>query len=232
MVQRTTLRTNGVVVTRATVAMATVMAVSAAAAVLLAGCGTRSPSQQPAGPPPPSGNAESCPVTGSAARTAPPTLIGGTPANTPEAARISQAIGEQGRGAFADVYSTQITDEPPGRVALCVTDLARGRLLVAAAHQADPGADPERVDLYKSRYSRRTLDAAVAKILGVDAGFPIYTLSGDHGESVEVTTSEEGAGSTEFKARLEKATGGIPITVKKGEPISPLTADAPMTPAP
>lgn len=230
MVQRTTLRTNGVVVTRAPVAVAVAMAVSAAA-VLLAGCGATSQSQ-PGGPPPPPRNVESCPVADSAARTAPPTLIGSTPANTPEAARLSQAIGEQGRGAFADIYSTQITDEPPGRVALCVTDLARGRLLVAAAHAADPGADPARVDLYRSRYSRRTLNAAVEKIQGIDAGFPIYTLSGSHGESVEITTNEEGAASAEFKARLEKATGGIPVTVRRGEPISPLAGDALMTPAP
>ncbi|WP_330294579.1 hypothetical protein [Streptomyces sp. NBC_00503] len=205
---------------------------SAAAVVLLAGCGNGVPGQ-PAGPAPlPPRAVEFCPAADSAPPTAPPTLIDGTPANTPEAARLSQAVGEQGRGAFADVYSTQITDHPPGRVALCVTDLARGRLLVAAAHAADPGADPDRVDLYKSRYSRRTLAAAVEKILAVDAGFPVYTLSGGHGEAVEITTSEEGAASAQFKARLEKATGGIPVTITKGEPIGPLTGDAGMTPAP
>ncbi|MFE2288206.1 hypothetical protein ACFXDJ_29070 [Streptomyces sp. NPDC059443] len=216
---------NGVVVRRASVAVA--MAVSAAA-VLLAGCG--GPHRPGAGPPP--RVVEFCPVADPAAPTAPPTLIDGTPANTPEAERLAQAIGEQGRGAFADVYSTLIVDRRPGRVALCVTDLARGRLLVAAAHAADPGADPDLADLYKSRYSRRTLDAAVAKIIGVDAGFPVYSLSGGNGESVEVTTTEEGAASPQFKARLEKATGGIPVTVTKGEPLDPKTGDAGMTPAP
>lgn len=173
-----------------------------------------------------------CPVFDPAEPQTSPTLIDGTPANTPEGARLSQAIGAQGRGAFADVYATQITDHPPGRVALCVTDLARGRLLVAAAHEADPEADPARADLYTSSYSHRTLGGAVQKITGLKTDFPVYTVSGGNGESVEVTTSREGAASPQFKAALEKATGGIPVTVREGEAITPLTADKPMTPAP
>ncbi|MFM9816181.1 hypothetical protein ACKI16_47850, partial [Streptomyces scabiei] len=79
------------------------------------------------------------------------------PANTPEAARLSQAVAAQGYGAFADVYGTHVTDRPAGRVAVCVTDLSRGRRLLEAAGKADPSADPGRADLYLSRYTHRAL---------------------------------------------------------------------------
>lgn len=199
---------------------AVALAVSAgAAAALLTGCG-KAVVADPVDPGAASARpvaAASCPVTDPAAPQSPPVLIDGTPANTPEAERLSQAVGAQGDGAFADVYSTQIVDHPAGRVALCVTDLARGRLLVAAAHAADPEADPARVDLYLSRYAHRTLQAAGDKLIGLDAGFPVYSVSGGRGAAVEVTSTQEGAASAAFKARLEKATGGIPVTVTKGE---------------
>ncbi|WP_328296756.1 hypothetical protein OG389_02355 [Streptomyces sp. NBC_00435] len=202
-----------------------------AAAVLLTGCGN-AVRNDPAAPAAPAASAspgaetrptaqpaaaQSCPVSDPTAPQAPPTLIDSTPANTPEGERISQAVGAQGRGAFADVYSTQIVDHPVGRVALCVTDLAHGRLLVDAAHAADPEADPARVDLYLSAYSRRTLDGVADRLILLQAGFPIYTVSGDHGAGVEVTTNAEGARSAEFKAELAKAAGGVPVTVTKGE---------------
>ncbi|WP_327308715.1 hypothetical protein OG730_38880 [Streptomyces sp. NBC_01298] len=203
------------------------------AAVLLTGCG-KGPAA-PAVPDPvapvavaPSPRPDrTCPVMDPTAPQSPPALVEGTPGNTPEGQRLSQAIGDQGYGAFADVYSTQIVDHPAGRVALCVTDLARGRLLVEAAHAADPGADPARADLYLSKYSHRVLQAAGEKLIGLKAEFPIYTVSGSHGAAVEVTTTAEGAASAEFKARLEKATGGIPVAVTKGDQPTPLL-DGPM----
>lgn len=206
------------------------------AIVLLTGCGKVPAGSAVADPVAPGGAAapprtdRTCPVADPTASQSPPVLIDGTPANTPEGERLAQAIGAQGYGAFADVYSTQIVDHPAGRVALCVTDLARGRLLVEAAHAADPEADPARADLYLSRYSHRTLRAAGSKLIDLEAGFPVYSVSGSHGAAVEVTTTEEGATSAEFKARLEKATGGIPVTVTKGEQPTPL--DGPMTAAP
>ncbi|MFF1412979.1 hypothetical protein ACFVX6_24945 [Streptomyces sp. NPDC058289] len=211
---------------------AAALAVSAGAAVLLTGCGKAVVAEpvDPGGAPARPAAAVSCPVTDPTASQSPPVLIDDTPANTPEGERLSQAIGAQGYGAFADVYSTQIVDHPAGRVALCVTDLARGRLLVAAAHAADPEADPARVDLYLSKYTHRTLRAAGNKLIDLEAGFPIYSVGSSHGAAVEVTSTEEGAASAEFKARLEKATGGIPVTVTKGA--QPTTLEGPMTAAP
>ncbi|MFD9337135.1 hypothetical protein ACFWBF_22435 [Streptomyces sp. NPDC060028] len=208
-------------------------------AVLLTGCGTATKAD-------PSGRAmtgtvgaagadspEPCPVVDPGTPQSPPTLIDGTPANTPEGARLSQAVGGQGRGAFADVYSTQITDHPAGRVAVCVTDLARGRLLVAAAHEADPQADPARADLYLSPYTHRALSAAMDKVTALEPAFPIHTCSvGQGATGLEVTSSAEGAASPEFKKQLEKASGGIPVTVKEGAPVQPLVGKADVTPAP
>lgn len=73
-------------------------------------------------------------------------------------------MGDQGHGAYADVYGTQTNDFPVGRVALCVTDLGRGRELVKAAAKADPGADPTLVDLYVSRYAHRELVKVISNV--------------------------------------------------------------------
>ncbi|MFZ3492708.1 hypothetical protein ACODT5_05600 [Streptomyces sp. 5.8] len=210
-----------------------------AAAVLLTGCGQAgvadradpaAPGDPVAAPARPTKAATRCPVIDPAAPQSSPTLIDGSPANTPEGERLAQAIGDQGYGAFADVYSTQIVDHPAGRVALCVTDLARGKLLVAAAHAADPQADPARADLYLSTYAHQTLQAAGDKLIGLRIGFPVYSVSSGHGEAVEVTSTKEGAASAEFKAKLEKATGGIPVTVTEGE--QPTLLEGPLTAAP
>ncbi|CAM5314051.1 hypothetical protein SAVIM338S_00645 [Streptomyces avidinii] len=226
MTRRTAAR--GLVVVSASVdrAVAVAAAVALSAAVLLVGCGNATQAGQvgSAGeirlePP------KRCPAPDAAAPRSEPARLDATASNTPEGGRLSQAIGEQGRGAFADVYATQITDHPAGRVALCVTDLARGRLLVAAAHAADPEADPARADLYVSPYSRLTLDAAADKLTGLEAGFPVHTVSGERGSGLSVTTSQEGSTSAEFKSQLEKAAGGIPVTVAEGEPATAFTGD-------
>lgn len=224
--------------TSATAQFACMAAVTVA--VLLTGCGTATKAEptgntEPAAPgapvAPKAEGAGPCPVIDPGSPQSPPTLIDGTPANTPEGSRLSQAVGGQGRGAFADVYSTQITDHPAGRVAVCVTDLTRGRLLVAAAHAADPEADPGRADLYLSPYTHRTLSAAMDKVMALTTAFPIHTSSAGPGATgLEVTSTAEGAASAEFKKQLEKATGGIPVTVKEGAAVQPLVGA--LTPAP
>ncbi|MEW1637305.1 hypothetical protein AB0469_24880 [Streptomyces sp. NPDC093801] len=195
-----------------------------AATALLAGCGTSATGPAAPAPLPPSATAAAaCPVLDRTASAAPPATVDGTPANTPEAARLSQAVGEQGRGAFTDVYGTQITDHPAGRVALCVTDLGRGRQLLEAARKADPSVDPGRADLYLSRYTRRALTEGVAR-LTADRGrpvFPLYSFSpAQDASGIRVTSTAEGAASKDLKARLEQLTGGIPVTVERGDPVT------------
>ncbi|MFE6843968.1 hypothetical protein [Streptomyces sp. NPDC057686] len=214
------------------------------AAVLLTGCGRATPAAPAATPPPAPGSAAPapgsaapaqdgrCPALDVTARGAEPTATDRSQGNTPEGARLSAAIGTQGYGAFADVYATQITDQPPGRVVLCVTDLARGRKLLEAVHTADPEADPGRADLYLSPYTHRGLMAAVEKAFQLKDRFPVYTGHASAGATgITVTTSAEGAASKEYKARLEAATGGIPVTLEAGAPVEALTGGG-LTPRP
>ncbi|MFJ7205731.1 hypothetical protein ACIQWR_19615 [Streptomyces sp. NPDC098789] len=222
---------------------ATAMATALAAAALLTGCGTTITTGEGGG----GGGAGSSADRGAPACPSPapgpetgqpaPTVIDGTPANTPEGISLSQAVGEQGRGAFADVYSTHVTDAPPGRVTLCVTDLARGRRLVEAAHRADPQADPARADLYLARFTRKTLVAATQRISRLRDALPVHSVrpSRDAG-GVTVETSVEGVASAEFKSRLERAAGGgIPVTLVVGSPAQAMIGEVPppgMTAAP
>ncbi|MGW4823126.1 hypothetical protein ACWEP4_30145 [Streptomyces sp. NPDC004227] len=156
-----------------------------------------------------------------------PTSVDATPANDPVAEALSQAVGTQGRDAFADVYGSHVTDHPPGRVALCVTDLARGRQLAAAAKQADPGIDLSRLDLYRCRYAELTLDAALDKIdaaadQGRLLGFPLYSFwPASDASGVVVNSTAQGAASQALRDRLAALTGGIPVTVVKDTPAIP-----------
>ncbi|MEV0411515.1 hypothetical protein AB0I68_12115 [Streptomyces sp. NPDC050448] len=198
------------------------------AALLLTGCGRGAPSA--AHPPAPGGTPAAgdkrCPALDLTARSAEPAGTAQSEGGTPEGARLSAAIGQQGYGAFADVYATQITDQPPGRVVLCVTDLARGRKLLEAAHSADPEADPGRADLYLSPYTHRRLMAAVDQAMRLKDRFPAYAGHASSGATgVTLVTSAEGAASKEYKARLEKATGGIPVTLEAGDPVGSLVGD-------
>src|SRR5690348_13725835 len=85
------------------------------------------------------GRAEGPAVIASTAAPSPsatPYMIDGTPATDPALDDIAQALGDQGRGAFADTYSDIYVDKPPGAVTLYVTNIARGQKLVDAAKKA------------------------------------------------------------------------------------------------
>ncbi|MDH6145310.1 hypothetical protein P3T35_007365 [Kitasatospora sp. GP30] len=201
-------------------------------AAALAGCGSpvaHGPQQEPAQ----SAGARSCPTAAewqsalltappTAPLTAPPTGQDSTPGNTPEAEALTQAVGEQGTGDYADVYGSQITDYPRGHVALCVTDLTKGQALAAAAKKAHPDIDLSRLDLYACRYSKQTLVSAagrVAKLMPTLLGFPLYTIGpASDASGVQVTTTAQGAASQALHDRLAQAAGdGIPVTVVAGE---------------
>jgi hypothetical protein len=146
-----------------------------------------------------------------------------TPVNDPVAEALSQAIGQQGRGAFADVYGSQIVDQPPGRVALCVTDVARGRLMGQAAKEASPSIDLARLDIYHCPYTQREADAAIAKLIkNGDKGFeyPIYSYAfSPDASGIVVTSSVQGAASQAFHDHLVAVAGGIPVQVTQGSPV-------------
>ncbi len=173
-----------------------------------------------------------CPVASQWQGGGVPTTIDGTPANTPQAEELSQAVGRLGRGAFASVYGSQITDYPVGRVAVCLTDPTQGPALVAAVRKADPKADVSRLDVYWCRYSEQRLDAAVggmASVMPETDGFPIYMLSpATDGSGIDATTTAKGVASTSLRAALELAARGIPVTLSLGSPATAAVASAPM----
>ncbi|GAA2272411.1 MULTISPECIES: hypothetical protein [Kitasatospora] len=197
------------------------------AATALTGCGSSTAARQQQSPQ--SAGVRPCPTQAQwqhSQPTTPPTGYQGTPANTPEAEELSQAVGAQGRSAFVDVWGSLITDYPVGRVALCVTDLTRGRALAAAAKKADPKIDLNRLDLYRCRYSRQTLDGAIRRISALGPtvlGFPLYTYSPvTDASGIQVVSTAQGAASQALHDRLARAAGdGIPVALEQGESAVP-----------
>lgn len=174
--------------------------------------------------------AHACPTPAQWETTAVPTYTTDhTPINTPQAEELAQAIRTQGEGPYADVYGSSITDYPVGRVALCVTDPARGRALGRAALRADPAIDLARLDIYTCRYPERVLSQAMTKIpvSATIAGFPIYTAGvAPDASGVQVTTNQPGARSPALRARLQTLTGGITITLTPGTAPLPSSGQA------
>ena len=172
-----------------------------------------------------------CPTASQWQSTSVPTTIDGTPANTPQAEELSQVVGQLGRGAFASVYGTQVTDYPVGRVAVCLTDPAQGPALVAAVRKADPRADVARLDVYWCRYSEQRLDAAVAgmgSLLPETDGFPIYMLSpATDGTGIDATTTAKGVASAALRSSFQLASRGIPVTLSVGSPAVGAVASVP-----
>jgi len=173
-----------------------------------------------------------CPTASQGQATSVPTTVDGTPANTPQAEELSQAVGRLGRGAFASVYGTQLTDYPAGRVAVCLTDPTQGPALVAAVRKADPKAQVERLDVYWCRYSEQRLDAAVGgmgSLLPETDGFPIYTLSPATDDSgIDATTTAKGVASPALRSSFELAARGIPVRLSLGSPATAAVASVPM----
>ncbi|MFE2482595.1 hypothetical protein [Streptomyces mirabilis] len=109
-----------------------------------------------------------------------------------------------------------------GRVVLCVTDVARGRLLAQAAKRAHPAVDLNRLAILPCRYSDRTLQAAVRGLMAHNgptiAGFPVYQIgpATDH-SGIQLQTSQAGSASAALRRYLTLQLGGVAFTVVKGE---------------
>ncbi|WP_370082728.1 hypothetical protein [Streptacidiphilus sp. MAP12-16] len=172
---------------------------------------------------PSGGTTPSCPGDVQAQGAASPTAGSGTPDDAAQAQALTQAVGnEEFNAAYADVFGTVIDGYQPGRVALCVTDVARGKLLAQAAKHADPAVDLNRLDIFPCRYSERTLQAAVRGLMAHNgptiAGFPVYQIgpATDH-SGIHFETSQAGSTSAALRRYLTSQLGGIAFTVAKGE---------------
>jgi hypothetical protein len=176
------------------------------------------------------GSSRDCPyakwLASTTASPVPTSTDSATPSNTPQAEELAQALGTQGRrAAYANVYATLIVDYPRGRVALCVTDLAKGRLMAAAAKTADPKIELNRIDYYFSRYGKAVLDRAADRLVahvatnGTLAGVPIYGLgpAPDY-DGMQIATSTAGVKSAALRAELTHLLGGLPFILVPGAP--------------
>ena len=165
------------------------------------------------------------PVSAAPSPSATPYMIDGTPATDPALDDIAQALGDQGRGTFADTYTNIYVDKPPGAVTLYVTDSARGQKLVDAAKKAHPKIDTGRIELAVAKFSRRTLDAAIEKIMPPTGDDPaIYTVSPENdGSGITVTAAKDKVAAVQSRLnRKIVIPTGIPVTVVPGHPLNPL----------
>ena len=156
-----------------------------------------------------------------------PYMIDGTPATDPVLDDIAQALGDQGRGAFADTYSDIYVDKPPGAVTLYVTDVARGQKLVDAAKKAHPKIDTGRIKLVVAKFSRRTLDAVIEKIMPPTGGDPaIYSVGPEtDGSGIMVTAAKDKVAAVQSRlTRTIVIPTGIPVTVVPGDLIKSVEA--------
>ncbi|WP_159039747.1 hypothetical protein [Streptomyces sp. TP-A0356] len=165
----------------------------------------------------------SCPDGVQVQSAASPAAGSGTSGDTAQAEALAQAVGdEEFNVAYSDIFGTVIDGYTPGRVALCVTDVARGRLLAQAAKRAHPAVNLNRLDILPCRYSDRTLQAAVRGLMAHNrptiAGFPVYQLgpAADH-SGIQLQTSQAGSASAALRRYLTSQLGGIAFTVVKGE---------------
>ena len=140
---------------------------------------------------------------------------------------IAQAIGDQGRRAFADTYSDLVVDSPHDRVLVYVTSLPRGRRMLAAAQAHAPGLDFTKAALLPARFTRRAVDAQLARIMTptLITKYDLSTASAaPDGSGIEVTTAAPAADPRtaagrmwlEAARRALQGRSGIPVSVAKG----------------
>ncbi len=177
--------------------------------------GSRSPSS--------GGATASCPDGVQSQGAASPAAGSGSSDGTAQAQALTQAVGdEEFNAAYSDIFGTVIDGYTPGRVALCVTDVTRGRRLAQAAKHAHPAVDLNRLDIFPCRYSEGTLQTAVRGLMAHNrptiAGFPVYQIgpATDH-SGIELRTSQAGSASAALRHYLASQLGGIAFTVVKGE---------------
>ena len=158
---------------------------------------------------------------------APPTAPGPsagtpTPMTDPQLDAVAQALGDQGRGAYSDVYSDLIVDTPPGAVTLYVTDAGRGQKLVEAAKKAHPNINTSLIRTVHAKYTRKAVDAQIQRIMpstGTDRS--IYGASANHdGSGITVTVAKDKVAAIQAKLNtLITTPSGIPVTVVAGRPV-------------
>jgi hypothetical protein len=142
---------------------------------------------------------------------------------------VANAVGEQGRGAFADTYGNLYVDTDHHKVTVYATDADRAAKLLAAAKKAHPDIDLGLATVVHANYTKAALDAGIAKIMARNEGIKAADLTvysaaaAPDGSGIQVT-AKDSAASPSFRSALTTSAGnGIPVTVTAGKPITPRT---------
>ncbi|MGW2426459.1 hypothetical protein ACWC0C_46045 [Streptomyces sp. NPDC001709] len=133
---------------------------------------------------------------------------------------VANALGEQGRGAFADTYSDLHVDEDHGFVTLYATDSTRAAKLVASAKHAHPAIDTALIHVQHADYSRKVLDREIDKILPVgavkDASKEVYYGASPNADGSGITIEVKPSALSRVRAQGSRL-DGIPVTYVPGK---------------
>jgi len=156
----------------------------------------------------------------------------GTATASTKLQNAASALGEQGRGAFADIYGNLSVDGDHDRVVLYATDTNRAKDLIDAAHKAHPDTVGVEIGITACSYTAQAEQEAVQRIFAAQKTkpFPYEVYSAGitpDGSGVLVATSDEGAKSKDFAQRVQEAAGPVPVKVTSGPEPSPANAIAP-----
>ncbi|WP_157031941.1 hypothetical protein [Kitasatospora cheerisanensis] len=188
---------------------------AAAGLITLTACGSATQTAGGAAP-----NAPATATLGASPSPWPSPSPSGTPMSRPGLSDLASALGEQGRGAFQDVYGTLELDNERNVVVLSVTDPARGRALVAAAKQAHPDADTGRVRVEGCPFTRAEIDRAMDAIMTAELPAKVFSAGmAPHATGLVVETDEASTTSPALRAALTAVAGRIPVTLKAGQPV-------------
>ncbi|WP_030275841.1 hypothetical protein [Streptomyces sp. NRRL B-24484] len=141
---------------------------------------------------------------------------------------VADALGEQGRKAYADSYGNLFVDEDGGKVTLYVTDPQQGQQLIAAAKAAHPAIDTGLIKVASAKYTMKDLDAQADRLLGADDATTGLTAEPEV-LSVSVNPDNSGLTVSSRKGKLDAVrtkvaagitgTAGAPVTVVEGDPV-------------
>lgn len=134
---------------------------------------------------------------------------------------VANALGDQGRGAFADTYSDQHVDEDGGFVTLLATDNTRAAKLIAAAKHAHPTINTALIRVQHAEFSRKVLDREIDKIfpLGAvkDASKEVYYGASPNADGSGITVEVKPSALRRVKAAQGTRLDGIPVTYVPGK---------------
>ncbi|MGF1431794.1 hypothetical protein [Kitasatospora sp. LaBMicrA B282] len=145
----------------------------------------------------------------------------GTPSISVQVENAASALGEQGRGRFADIWGALALDGANNQVLLYATDVQRAEQMAEAARAAHPDTAGVGVKIIKCSHSAKDEHAAVERIIAAQQAktlmFETYGASpAMDGSGIRVYTSAEGLRSPGFAKQVQDTAGPVPVTLVLG----------------